>query len=200
MTMISLYNKEIPVSTKIIGSGGKNIDKDISYNYRISSKDARKIKETFALANKKNANKNEIYEVNDIEGKPIKINQLEVSEIVMSRLNEILNLAKTELSELTNKQIKHIIVTGGVSNLQDFELTLNDIMFSADKGSIKLIGVRNNKYSTAIGNIIYFLNTLKLKGMNYSMLSEDDMDKLSSPKSNDDETVLGKVFGYFFGE
>ena len=29
----------------------------------------------------------------------------------------------------------------------------------------------------------------------------DDMDRLSSPKSNNnDGTVLGKVFGYFFGE
>ena len=84
--------------------------------------------------------------------------------------------------------------------MADFSTSLSDVMFSAVKGNIKLIGVRDNMYSTAIGNIIYFLNTLKLKGMDYSMLSEDDMDKLSSPKSNNNETVLGKVFGYFFGE
>ena len=201
MTTVSLYNKGIPASTKIIGAGGKEIDKDLSYTYRISVEDARKIKENFALASDKNANKNEIYEVSDIEGKTLKLNQLDVSKIVKSRLSEILNLAKKEIGDLTNKQIQYIIVTGGVSNMLDFEYVLNDVMFTAKKGKVKLIGIRNNKYSTAIGNIIYFLNTLKLKGMDYSMLSEDDMDKLSSPKSNNnDETVLGKVFGYFFGE
>ncbi len=202
ITTISLYNKGIPVSTKIIGSGGKDIDKDISYMYRINIEDAKKIKENFALAHKKNANKNEIYEVKDIEGKNLKINQLEVSEIVMSRINEILNAAKNELGGLTNKQIQYIIVTGGISNMLDFEYCLNDIMMSASKGNVKLVGLRNNKFSTAIGNIIYFLNTIKLKGMNYSMLSEDDMEKLSSPNKsvNNEGTVLGKVFSYFFGE
>ena len=31
-------------------------------------------------------------------------------------------------------------------------------------------------------------------------MSREDMDDLSSPKSDNDETVLGKVFSYFFGE
>ena len=202
VTTVSLYNKGIPVSTKIIGAGGKDIDKDLSYMYRISSDDAKIIKENFALAHKKNASKNEYYEVKDIEGKMIKISQLSASEIANSRINEILNAAKKELEGLTNKQIQYIIITGGISNMIDFEYCLNDTMISAQKGSVKLVGLRNNKYSTAIGNIIYFLNTLKLKGMDYTMLSEDDMEKLSSPNKsvNNDETVLGKVFGYFFGE
>ena len=119
----------------------------------------------------------------------------------MSRINEILTLAKNELKDLTNKPIQYIIVTGGMSNMLDFEYSLHDVMPEASKGTVKLVGVRNNKYSTVIGNIIYFLNTLKLKGMDYSMLSEDDMDELSSPKENsNDDTMLGKVFGYFFGE
>ena len=201
MTTVSLYNKGIPVSTKIIGSGGKEIDKDLSYTYRINTEEARKIKETFALADDKNANSNSFYEVKDFDGKTLKLSQKEVSKVVKTRISEILNLAKNEISLLTNKQIKYIIVTGGISNMVDFESTLNDIMFSARKGKVNIIGVRNNKYSTAVGCIYYFLETLKLKEIDYSMLSEDDMDILSSPKSNNnDETVLGKVFSYFFGE
>ncbi len=201
MTTISLYNKGIPVSTKIIGSGGKDIDKDLSYMYHISMEDARKIKENFALAHKKNASKTDYYEVKNVEGKTVKISEYHASEVANSRITEILNAAKNELGGLTNKQIQYIIVTGGISNMHDFEYALNDVMLSAKKGDVKLVGLRNNKYSTAIGNIIYFLNTLKLKGMDYSMLSEDDMGKLSSPnKNNSEETVLGKVFGYFFGE
>ncbi len=201
ITMVSLYNKSIPVSTKIIGAGGKDIDRDLAYMYKISVDEARKIKENFALAHVRNADKLDVYETLNNDNVKIKINQLSASEVVMSRINEILTLAKNELNDLTNKPIQYIIVTGGMSNMLDFEYCIHEILPEASKGAVKLIGVRNNKYSTAIGNIIYFLNTLKLKGMNYSMLSEDDMEELSSPRENtNDDTMLGKVFGYFFGE
>ncbi len=201
ITTVSLYNKSIPVSTKIIGAGGKDIDRDLAYMYKISVDEARKIKENFALAHVRNADKLDVYETLNNDNVKIKINQLSASEVVMSRINEILTLAKNELNDLTNKPIQYIIVTGGMSNMLDFEYCIHEILPEASKGAVKLIGVRNNKYSMAIGNIIYFLNTLKLKGMNYSMLSEDDMEELSSPRENtNDDTMLGKVFGYFFGE
>lgn len=201
ITSVSLYNKSIPVSTKIIGAGGNDIDRDLAYMYKIELSEARKIKEKFALAHTRNANVYDIYETVNTDNVKIKINQKAASEVVMSRINEILTLAKNELKDLTNKPIQYIIVTGGMSNMLDFEYSLHDVMPEASKGTVKLVGVRNNKYSTVIGNIIYFLNTLKLKGMDYSMLSEDDMDELSSPKENsNDDTMLGKVFGYFFGE
>ena len=202
ITTVSLYNKSIPAITKVIGAGGKDIDKDLAYMYKIDVLEARKIKESFALAHKKNADIADVYETVNVDNVKIKINQVSASEVVMSRINEILTLAKNELNDLTNKPIQYIIVTGGTSNMLDFENCLHDVFpASASKGSVKLVGVRNNKYSTAIGNIIYFLNTLKLKGMNYSMLSEEDMDELSSPRENtNDDTMLGKVFGYFFGE
>lgn len=201
ITTVSLYNKSIPVSTKIIGAGGSDIDKDLAYMYKIDTSEARKIKENFALAHRRNADRADIYETMNEDNVKIKINQSAASEVVESRINEILTLAKNELNDLTNKPIQYIIITGGSSNMLDFEYCIHDILPNASKGSVKLIGVRNNKYSTAIGNIIYFLNTLKLKGMNYSMLSEDDMEELSSPRENtNDDTMLGKVFGYFFGE
>ena len=112
-----------------------------------------------------------------------------------------LNSKKNELNDLTNKPIQYIIISGGTSNILDFEYNIRAILpVCASKGKVKLIGVRNNKYSTAIGNIIYFLNTLKLKGMDYSMFSEEDMNEVSSPSKTNDDTMLGKVFGYFFGE
>ncbi len=202
ITAVSLYNKSIPVSTKIIGAGGRDIDRDLAYMYKIDVEAARKLKENFALAYKRNADVHDIYETVNMDNVKIKINQQAASEVVMSRINEILTLAKNELEDLTNKPIQYIIVTGGTSNMLDFEYCVHDTLPSvASKAKVKLIGVRNNKYSTAIGNIIYFLNTLKLKGMDYSMLSEDDMDELSSPRENtNDDTMLGKVFGYFFGE
>lgn len=204
-TTINLYNKGIPVNTKILNMGGKDIDKDLAYMYRIGVKEAKKIKEKFALAHRKNANVNDIYEIVNLDGKKIKINQQEASEVVMSRLEEIISLAKNEINHLTNRPIQYIIVTGGVSNALNFEYVLaSELGNSASIGNIKLIGVRNNKYSTALGNIIYFISTLKLKGQDYTMLSKDDMEVLSSSSKHflntSSETMLGKVFGYFFGE
>lgn len=200
ITTVSLYNKGIPVSSKIIGAGGKDIEKDIAYNYKIDIKEARKIKEDFALANSKNASATDVYETENLDNVHIKITQKGVSKIIQDRINEILSLAKNELDGLTNKVIQCIIVTGGTSNMLDFEYCMHEVLPTAYKGKISMIGVRNNKYSTVIGNIIYFLNTMNLKDLDYSMLDEDEMSELSSPSDKSDDTMLGKVFGYFFGE
>ena len=204
-TTISLYNKGVPVNTKILSMGGSDIDNDIAYMYKISKDEAKKIKEKFAFSTKRGANPKDIYETVDLDGKTIKINQLEVSEIIMYRVEEILSLAKKEINLLTNRQIKYIMFTGGASNLVNFELLAQDIFGTrATIGKVNLVGARNPKYSAALGNIIYFIGTLKLKGKDYSMLSERDMEILSSPNKHfigtDGNTMLGKVFGYFFGE
>ena len=106
VTEVSLYSKGIPVSTKIIGAGGNDIDKDIAYMYKIDLAEARKIKESFALAHKRNADVTDIYETVNSDNVKIKINQSAVSEVVQSRITEILSLAKNELNDLTNKPIQ----------------------------------------------------------------------------------------------
>ena len=200
-TTVSVYNKNILIKTSIIGMAGRDIDNDISYMYKIDPEVAKKIKEKFALAHKKYASSSEIYELPGHKN----IEQLEVSTIAMSRIEEILTLAKKELLELTNRQMEYIIITGGVSNMSHFELVAENI-FGKDViiGNVRLIGISNNKYSSAVGNIVYFINKLKIKGKNYTMVSDTDMEILSSTKKSlinvSNESMLGKVFGYFFGE
>ena len=205
VTLVSLYNKGIPINTRIIGMGGKDIDNDIAYMYNIDVLEAKRIKEKFAFTAKRNANPRDYYETTNINGETIKINQLEASEVVMCRVEEILTLAKNEIKDLTNRKIQYIIVTGGVSNAMNFEYMAEEVLGTgAYVGKIKLVGARSNIYSTALGNIIYFISTLKLKGQDYTMLSGRDMEILSSPDrhfiNTSNETMLGKVFGYFFGE
>lgn len=204
-TTVSLYNKGIIVKCSIIAMGSKNIDNDLAYIYKIDLGQARKIKENFALAHKKYASASEMYEIK-IEDEAFKINQFEASEIAMSRIEEILTLARKEISILTNRKVDYVIITGGASNMAHFDYIAEDI-FGKDViiGNIKLVGVRNNKYSACIGNIVYFINKLKLKGKNYTMVSSSDMEELENPKKGiinniSNESMLGKVFGYFFGE
>lgn len=202
ITNITLYNKGIAVKNAIVQRGGKNIDNDISYMYKIDVNVANELKEKFVFGHKKYASQNEFKEVVDINGNKVKINQFELSEIVMSRVEEIFSLAKEQINVLTNKEIQYIILTGGSSNLPQIKMVASEILGDVTLGSIKLIGVRDNKYSSVIGSIIYFINRLKLRGNNYSMMTKEDEDEISSIKKgrNNSNEMLGEVFEYFLGE
>ena len=204
-TSVSLYNKGIIVRNAVIQLGGSSVDSDISYIYKLDKETARSLKEKFALAHKMYAKVNETREVVNKAGNKVKVNQYEISEIAMVRLEEILELAKKEINSLTNRKIDYIIVTGGTSNMAHFNYIAETVFGKmVSVGNLTVTGVRNNKYVPAIGNIVYFISTLKLKGQQYSMFSKNDVEALSSAKRNflDDNngTMVGKVFGYFFNE
>lgn len=201
-TEVSLYNKGIIVKHNIINIGSKNVDSDISYMYKIETEKAIELKEKFALAHKNGASLNEVREVKNKLGETIKINQYEISEVVSSRIDEILTLANKEINSLTSRKPEVIILTGGITNIINFNQICREKLGNcAIIGNVSLTGARNNKYSSSIGNIIYFVEKLKLKGKNYSMITEEDMEILSTPrKTSTNDTMLGKVFGYFFGE
>lgn len=202
VTSVSIYNKNVIVKSSILNMGGRNVDNDIAYMYKIDEKIANQIKVKYALAHKKYASQSDFFEIKNGDT-VIKINQYELSEIVMSRLEEILNLAKNELNNLTSKQIDYIIITGGVSNTAGFEHLANEIFPNQiNLGVIKIPGIRNSKYSACIGNIVYFINKLKLKGKDYTMIDDNEAENMVSFGSNrnDPESTLGKIFGYFFSE
>ncbi len=204
-TTVSIYKRGILVASNILQIGGKNIDNDIAYMYKLSMSQAEKVKTDFALAHKAHANSGELMEVETEYHDLIKINQYEVSEIVMSRLEEILTLAKKEINILNSQSVDYVIITGGTTNILHFRYIVDEIFHGkATIGNIKLVGIRNNKYSSAVGNIVYFIGKLKLKDKNYSMVSNRDAADLASGKKNSinisNDTMLGKIFGYFFSE
>ena len=94
---IGVFNKGIIINNMVLPYGGDNVDNDISFIYKIDNKESKKIKETFALANNKNASQKENMEIVNNQGEKMKVNQYEVSQVCMSRLQEILNKAKNEI-------------------------------------------------------------------------------------------------------
>ena len=204
ITNVSLYNKSVLVKSSIVNMGGKNVDSDISYMYKVDIPTARNLKLKFALAHKKNASVNDIIEVKSATDNNLKINQFELSEVVMSRLEEILNEAKKEINLLTSRKIDYIIITGGTSNMIGFEYVVRDIFGdSANIGNVKMLGIRDNIYSSCIGNIVYFISKLKLKGKDYSRISDNEayqMTAVNSRKLSTSDSMLGKIFGFFFSE
>ena len=201
-TTISAFTNGILFKEKVIDAGGINIDNDIAFIYKVKEEDACRLKENLALANKRYANPKETESLINKLGEKVTINQYELSEICSSRLDEILNLIKKEINYLTKKEISYIIFTGGSSEIKDFPLEIESIFASnAEKYDLNIIGVRNNIYSTAVGMIKYFNEKINLKDKEYSIFDEDDIDALcnSEVKVNiANDSILGKVFGYFF--
>ncbi|MDD3341166.1 MAG: cell division protein FtsA [Bacilli bacterium] len=204
-THISLYNKGILIKTATLPLGSENIDNDLAYIYKVTRKTAQVIKEKFALAHKRNASVNDFYEITNTMDEKIKVNQFEATEIVMARLEELLSLAKKELTSLTSGDIPYIIITGGASNQADFEYIANDVFGKrVVLGNVKMLGIRSNAYSSALGNVIHLINRLRLTGTEYTMVNENDEEELDGRGRGvlniSGDSMLGKVFGYFWSE
>ena len=200
-TTVSIFNKGIITASEVIDIGGDNIDYDLGYVYKINRKDSLYIKENIALADKNMAQASESVVVEDKNGDKIKINQYSASEIVMSRLEEILNLAKKQINLLTKKQISYIIITGGVTETTEFKDIVGYIFKDATVGNVLEIGARCNKYATSVGLIKYYDSRLRLRNRDFSIFSIEEQENLSGihKKVNiNDNSILGKLFGYFF--
>ncbi len=205
ITSISLYNKGIIIDNRVIATGGKAIDNDLAYLYKTSMIEAKKLKEKFAVAIPRYASVNDIYDVLAEDGKVVKVNQREVSEKVAARLEEILKQAKMEIRDITTKDLDYIVFTGGLSNMAYIEYMIENIYGPIAKiGKVNIVGLRNNKYSTCLGSIVYYINKQMLKGEFASMIEDHTIDSLSSLKKNmlnvSNSSMLGKVAEYFFGE
>ena len=201
VTNVSIYNKGIMIKNKILEFGSKNIDNDISYVYRVDGTTARSLKETFAVSNKKYTDSNDVVEIKSKVGEKLIINQYEISDVVESRLMEILKFAKNSINDLTKREISYIIVTGGVSEMAGFQYVIENVFGKiAVVHNITNMGIRNNKYSSAIGLIKYFDYKMNLRDREFSMISDDKalMNKKKSSVS-EDSNIISRVFDIFTG-
>ena len=201
-TTISSFYKGILVNESVINEGGINIDNDISFMYKIKLKDSKKLKERYALATTKLANPKETNSVINKLGEKVEVNEYELTEYVSARLQEILKNAKNKINYLTKKEISYIIITGGLTEIKDFNILAENIFGkNVTIGSVNIIGARDNKYSTSIGMIKNFNNKLNEKDKEYSMFDDEELDTLNSSEKRINvasDSILGKVFGYFF--
>lgn len=202
-TNIAIYNKGIQIKNSNIPIGSKNVDKDISYIFKIDLKESKKLKENFAIAVSKNADNTDIVEVTTTENEKKELTQVEVSKVVEARLREILKLAKNEIKNLTNREIRYIIITGGLSEIASFQSIVDDVFgFVAKVCNIATVGVRHNEYSSSLGVIKYFVDKLSLRGKVYNMVEEDEIKDLiehqESAPTEINENIMSKLAQHFF--
>ena len=182
-TEIAVFNKGLMVNGVVLTSGSKLLDHDIGYIYHLDKTTSREIKENLAMASSQYADINETVEYTSVEGEKLVINQLEVSQIVEARLEELLKNVKKVLNDLTNREISYIIITGGVTNLPGFDYLIRDIFGDmATSVNMNTIGVRNNIYTSSVGMIKYYYDKLRVRGIDYTMYEE--IDKTIKGKKN----------------
>ena len=199
---VSVFNRGKLMNTEIIQLGGINIDKDLAYMFNISIFDAREIKERFASSHKRFIALNDVYEVKNTAGEVINLNQIEVTEIVMDRLAELLKLAQKQILLLTKQNISYIVITGGLTEIRAFKNLVYEILgkdviiYTEDT-----LGVRNNKYTTSIGMIKYFIDKMEVRGREYSSIDEQDEELLINPNNKNirGKASITKIFGNFIG-
>ncbi len=195
-TEIAIFNKGLMVDGVVMTSGSKLLDHDIGYIYHLDKTTSRILKENLAMASSQYADNSEVVEYENADGEKITINQLEISQIVEARLEELLKNVKKVLNSLTNREISYIIITGGVTNLPGFDYLTRDI-FGDVVTSINMntIGVRNNIYTSSVGMIKYYYDKLLIRGINYTMY-EDIEKSIESKKSVIQDKLIDDIKKY----
>ena len=180
-TNISVFNRGIQIKNGVIPLGSKSVDKDLTYVFKTKLDKSKEIKENYAIALSSYADNNEVMNVTIDKDNTKEISQLGVSKVVEARVRELLKLAKNEIKNLTNREIRYIIITGGLTELAGFQYIVEqEFGFIARVGNITTMGIRHNKYSSCFGIIKYFSEKLNLRDKHYNMFTNEEIDKLRS--------------------
>ena len=201
VTTVSIFNKGIMIKNSYIPLGSSSVDKDISFVYKVDIKTARHLKETFALAVPRYADKYDSIDVVTLENKSITVTQSEISKVIESRLNEILKLAKNEINRLTKREISYIIIVGGISELAGFNYIVEDVLGrNAYCLNMQEMGARHNKYTSAFGATQYFYKKCLLQEEDISCFPSEMASVFLSPKkrSTGNENMVHRFLHHFY--
>lgn len=213
-TTIALFENGVLKATSVLPVGGDHITKDLSIGLRTSTEDAEKIKIKHGYAFYDHASEEEVFSVPIIgSDQHQQFNQLEISDIIEARLEEIFDLIQHEVKRLGAFDLGGgFVLTGGVSNSQGI-LELAQVIFQ-NRVRIAIpdyIGVREPQYTTAVGLIKFAYKNAKIQGrkMSPTVHSNDSNEKRvqkqpqpkSKPEKQPEEKITSRVkkfFGYFF--
>ena len=202
VTNVSIFNKGILTNTTTIQMGAIDIEKDIAYMFKVPKKEAKDIRLNLCLAHKRNVSDINKKEYTNKDGEKIVVNEYEATQIASSRIVEILKLAKKEINHLTKKEIHYIIITGGISEMANFTYLMEEVFgHQARLGVTKELGLRSNIYSTGVGLIKYYLDKMNLRNQEFTIFNYEQLDTLSGANKKiniNENSILGKIFGYFF--
>ena len=199
-TNVAILNKGVMIKESILPFGGNVLDDEIAFNYKTKDADSRKIKEEFAVVNRKYADVDENYKCINRINQEVIINQYRLAENLEKKAVEMLKSIKNEINNLTKREIGYIIITGGITTMQGFNTIVEELFVrNAAVMNLGIIGIRNNKYACSYGVIKYFVEKLDLREKKYTMYGDEKIEEIMSTRKKIGATgVLGKVFDKIF--
>jgi len=212
-TTISFFENGHLKGTSVLPVGGDHITKDISIGLRTTTEDAEQVKIKYGHAFYDHASEDITFTVPIIgSDQQQTFNQLQVSDIIEARLEELFEIILHELRKMGAKDVPGgFVLTGGVANMQGV-LELAQAIFQ-NRVRIAIpdyIGVREPQYTTAVGIIKFAYKNARLRGreMESSVVITEPKEKRSgkqTPKSKGTKsgeekvsTRMKKFLGYFF--
>jgi len=212
-TTISFFENGHLKGTSVLPVGGDHITKDISIGLRTTTEDAEQIKMKYGHAFYDHASEDISFTVPIIgSDQQQTFNQLQVSDIIEARLEELFEIISQELRKMGAKDVPGgFVLTGGVANMQGV-LELAQAIFQ-NRVRIAIpdyIGVREPQYTTAVGIIQFAYKNARLRGreMGSSVVITETKEKRSGKqtpknkgtKSGEEKvsTRMKKFLGYFF--
>ncbi|MBS4207705.1 cell division protein FtsA [Bacillus sp. FJAT-50079] len=170
-TTLAVFEEGALRGTSVIPVGGDNITKDLSIGLRTATDDAEKIKKQYGHAYYDHASEDEVFSVPIIgSDQHQQFNQLELSDIIEARMEEIFELIQNEIKRMGVADLPGgYVLTGGVANMPGvMELAQVILQNRVRVASPDYIGVREPQYTTAIGLIRYAFKNARLQGRNVS--------------------------------
>ena len=130
----------------------------------------------------------------DSDNKDVSITELDLGEVIEARLEELLELIKKEINNLTNRKISYIIISGGITELIGFNSLVEDILgIDAKVVSMDTLGVRDNRFSSSFGIIKYYYYKMVLREKNIAFINNEQKDEILNYKDmeNDYKDLIG---------
>lgn len=210
-TTVSVFHQDHLVSTSVIPLGGDNITKDISIGLRTSTEEAEEIKLQYGHAFYAHARDDETFEATIIGSNQKELyNQLQISDMIEARLEEIFMLSIKELRRSGFDDLRGgFVLTGGTMKMQGVLELAEDVFQSNARIAIPdYIGVREPQYTVAVGTLQFAYHNAKIQGKDLEpamIVSEDNSKKPTKtkqpkqpkPQPSNKESKQSKVTNFF---
>lgn len=214
-TTIAIFENGYLKATSVLPVGGDHITKDLSIGLRTSTEDAEKIKTKYGYAFYDHASEDEVFSVPIIgSDQHQQFNQLEISDIIEARMEEIFDLIEHEVKRLGAKDLPGgYVLSGGVANTQGILELAQEVFQNRVRIAIPdYIGVREPQYTTAVGLIKFAYKNAKIQGRKMEQpvtvpeAKENRVQKpqpqpKTKPEKQPEEKITSRVkkfLGYFF--
>ncbi|MCP3026205.1 cell division protein FtsA [Halobacillus sp. A5] len=166
-TTVSIFEEGYLKGTSLLPYGGDNLTKDLSIGLRTSTEEAENIKLEYGHAFFDDASEEETFSVTIIgSNRQQSFNQLQISDMIEARLEEIFVFAAKELQRMGVTDLPGgFVLTGGAMNMPGVLELAQDVFHSNVRLAIPdYLGVREPQYTSGVGILQFAYRNARIQG------------------------------------